>query len=140
MLGVQNRDVSGGSRGAGTAPPASLRASRSRARGAARTWAWRWLAAGPAEAEAHRTAARVLELDGALEAVPQGYYNIDRMLQAGMILQRAAVGVCGSCMDARGIKETELLEGTRRSSLEELATSAAKRSSTSTRPSRARRK
>jgi uncharacterized protein involved in oxidation of intracellular sulfur len=29
--------------------------------------------------------------------------------------------VCGSCMDARGIKEAELLEGTRRSSMEELA-------------------
>ena len=54
------------------------------------------------------------------QSVPEGYYNINRMLQA-VILKRAAVGVCGSCMDARGIKETELLEGTRRSSLEELA-------------------
>ena len=54
------------------------------------------------------------------QSVPQGYYNINRMLQA-VILQHAAVGVCGSCMDARGIKEAELLEGTRRSSLEELA-------------------
>ena len=54
------------------------------------------------------------------QSVPQGYYNVNRMLQV-LILQRAAVGVCGSCMDARGIKETELLEGTRRSSLEELA-------------------
>jgi uncharacterized protein involved in oxidation of intracellular sulfur len=54
------------------------------------------------------------------QSVPQGYYNINRMLQA-VILKRAAVGVCGSCMDARGIKEVELLESTRRSSLEELA-------------------
>ena len=54
------------------------------------------------------------------QSVPQGYYNLNRMLQV-VILQRAAVGVCGSCMDARGIKETELLEGTRRSSMEELA-------------------
>ena len=54
------------------------------------------------------------------QSVPQGYYNLNRMLQV-LILQRAAVGVCGSCMDARGIQETELLEGTRRSSLEELA-------------------
>ena len=54
------------------------------------------------------------------QSVPQGYYNINRMVQA-VILQRAAVGACGSCMDARGIKETELLEGTRRSSMEELA-------------------
>jgi uncharacterized protein involved in oxidation of intracellular sulfur len=54
------------------------------------------------------------------QSVPQGYYNVNRMLQA-VILKRAAVGVCSSCMDARGITEVELLEGTRRSSLEELA-------------------
>ena len=54
------------------------------------------------------------------QSVPQGYYNINRMVQA-VILQRAAVGVCGSCMDARGIKDAELLEGTRRSSMEALA-------------------
>lgn len=54
------------------------------------------------------------------QSVPQGYYNINRMLQT-VLLQRAAVGVCGSCMDARGIKEAELLEGTRRNSMEELA-------------------
>ena len=54
------------------------------------------------------------------QSVPQGYYNVNRMLQA-VILKQAAVRVCGSCMDARGIQETELLEGTRRSSLEELA-------------------
>ncbi len=54
------------------------------------------------------------------QSVPQGYYNVNRMLQA-VILKQAAIGVCGSCMDTRGIKEAELLEGTRRSSLEELA-------------------
>ena len=54
------------------------------------------------------------------QSVPQGYYNVNRMLQA-VILNHAAIGVCSSCMDARGIKEPELLEGTRRSSLEELA-------------------
>ena len=54
------------------------------------------------------------------QSVPPGYYNINRMLQA-VTLTHAAIGVCGSCMDARGITEAELLEGTRRSSLEELA-------------------
>ena len=54
------------------------------------------------------------------QSVPQGYYNLNRMLQT-VILQQAAVGVCASCMDARGIKDAELLEGTRCSSLEELA-------------------
>jgi uncharacterized protein involved in oxidation of intracellular sulfur len=53
-------------------------------------------------------------------SVPQGYYNVNRMLQA-VILNQAAIGVCGSCMDARGITEAELLEGTRRNSMEQLA-------------------
>lgn len=30
------------------------------------------------------------------------------------------VGVCGSCIDARGIAESELMEGTRKSTLDEL--------------------
>src|SRR6266550_845877 len=49
-------------------PAESLAASRARARAAARAWARRWLVAGPAEAEAHRTTARVLELDGNYQA------------------------------------------------------------------------
>jgi uncharacterized protein involved in oxidation of intracellular sulfur len=54
------------------------------------------------------------------QSVPQGYSNLSRMLQA-VALQDARIGICGSCLNARGIKETELLECTRRSSLEELA-------------------
>ncbi|HEX9610442.1 MAG TPA: DsrE family protein [Gemmatimonadales bacterium] len=39
-----------------------------------------------------------------------------------VVLQhRGEVGVCGSCMDARGLTDADLMEGTRRSSLEELA-------------------
>jgi len=48
--------------------PESASASRARGRAAALAWAWRWLSAGPAEAEAHRTAARVFELEGTLQA------------------------------------------------------------------------
>lgn len=54
------------------------------------------------------------------QTTPQGYYNLGRMLQV-VSGNRGEVGVCGSCMDARGIKDAELLEGTRRSTLEELA-------------------
>lgn len=54
------------------------------------------------------------------QAVPQGYYNLNRMLQV-LANRQVPVGVCGSCMDARGIGDAELLEGTRRSSLDELA-------------------
>jgi len=52
-------------------------------------------------------------------AVPQGWYNLNRMLRV-IGQNRGAIGVCGSCMDARGLTDAELLEGTRRSSLDEL--------------------
>jgi uncharacterized protein involved in oxidation of intracellular sulfur len=53
------------------------------------------------------------------QKVPSGYYNVQTMLGAAT-RRGAAVGVCGTCMDARGITDTELSEGTQRSSLEEL--------------------
>lgn len=54
------------------------------------------------------------------QRTPDGCYNLERMLKA--VVQRGGeVGVCGSCMDARGIAEDELAEGCRRSTLEGLA-------------------
>lgn len=53
------------------------------------------------------------------QAVPQGYYNINRMLQV-LVQRQVAVGVCGTCLDARGITAEELVDGTKRSTLEEL--------------------
>lgn len=53
------------------------------------------------------------------QEVPQGWYNIERMLRAVANLG-GKVGVCGSCMDARGLGEGELVHGAHRSSLEEL--------------------
>lgn len=52
------------------------------------------------------------------QSVPQGYYNINSFLKA-IVKKSAQVGVCGTCMDARGIKGEELVEGTNRSSLDE---------------------
>lgn len=53
------------------------------------------------------------------QEVPQGWYNIGRMVE--LVVRRGGeVGLCGSCMDARGIREEELVQGARRSSLEEL--------------------
>jgi uncharacterized protein involved in oxidation of intracellular sulfur len=50
----------------------------------------------------------------------QGYYNIADML--GMVTRRGGeVGVCGTCMDARGIADTELVEGAHRSTMAQLA-------------------
>jgi uncharacterized protein involved in oxidation of intracellular sulfur len=54
------------------------------------------------------------------QKTPDGYYNLERMLK------RFAIGahrllLCGTCMDARGLTETELMDGARRSSMDELA-------------------
>lgn len=53
------------------------------------------------------------------QKVPQGYYNTEVMLKA-VARHNAEIGVCGTCMDARGITEAELTEGTKRSTLEQL--------------------
>lgn len=54
------------------------------------------------------------------QKVPQGYYNTEIMLRS--VGQRGGeIGVCGTCMDARGIADAELTDTTHRSSLEELA-------------------
>jgi len=55
------------------------------------------------------------------QTVPSGYYNLNRML-GSLTARHAEIGVCGTCMDARGIAAEELVEGARRSTLEELAT------------------
>jgi uncharacterized protein involved in oxidation of intracellular sulfur len=54
------------------------------------------------------------------QKVPQGYYNVGDML--GMVARRGGeIGVCGTCMDARGMTEAELADGTRRGTLAQLA-------------------
>jgi uncharacterized protein involved in oxidation of intracellular sulfur len=52
------------------------------------------------------------------QKVPSGYYNVQVMLTA-LVRLGGKVGVCGSCMDARGIADGDLVEGTKRSSLDE---------------------
>jgi uncharacterized protein involved in oxidation of intracellular sulfur len=54
------------------------------------------------------------------QKVPNGYYKIENMLRV-ISQHNGQIGVCGTCMDARGIADTELVGGTRRSSLDELA-------------------
>jgi uncharacterized protein involved in oxidation of intracellular sulfur len=53
------------------------------------------------------------------QTTPNGYYNIERMLKL-LTTKGARIGVCGSCMDARGIKPEMLAGGTHRSSMDEL--------------------
>lgn len=54
------------------------------------------------------------------QQVPKGYYNVETMLKL-ITRQGGEVGVCGTCMDARGIAEADLTPGTRRSTLDEWA-------------------
>jgi uncharacterized protein involved in oxidation of intracellular sulfur len=54
------------------------------------------------------------------QKVPAGHYNIEVMLKA-VAKHGGEIGVCATCMDARGIADSELVEGTKRSSLAELA-------------------
>ena len=53
------------------------------------------------------------------QKVPQGYYNLGDML--GMIVRAGGqTGVCGTCIDARGISDSDLVNGAARSSMDEL--------------------
>ena len=54
------------------------------------------------------------------QKVPQGYYNLEVMLR-NVGRHGGEIGVCGTCMDARGMMDTELTDVTHRGSLDELA-------------------
>lgn len=54
------------------------------------------------------------------QKVPQGFYNVE-VMTGNLIRQGGKVGVCGTCMDARGLADGDLAEGTHRSTLAELA-------------------
>jgi uncharacterized protein involved in oxidation of intracellular sulfur len=53
------------------------------------------------------------------QKVPEGYYNLQLML--GKVLRKGEVALCGTCMDARGLREEDMVEGARRSTLAQLA-------------------
>lgn len=50
------------------------------------------------------------------QKVPQGYYNAGDMVR----MVGGETGLCGTCMDARGLAEDQLVAGARRSTLKEL--------------------
>jgi len=53
------------------------------------------------------------------QKVPEGYYNIQLML--GKIIRKGEVLLCGTCMDARGLRAEELMDGALRGTLAQLA-------------------
>ncbi len=50
---------------------------------------------------------------------PNGYYNTERMLKFS-ISKGAKVKICGSCAEARGLKNVQLIEGAEISTMAEL--------------------
>jgi uncharacterized protein involved in oxidation of intracellular sulfur len=54
------------------------------------------------------------------QKTPDGYYNMERMLKR-VALGKGRVLLCGTCMDARGIADEDLMTGATRSTMDELA-------------------
>ncbi len=53
------------------------------------------------------------------QKVPMGHYNVQTMLVAALE-HGAQAAVCGTCMDARGLADADLVPGAHRGSMEEL--------------------
>ncbi len=63
--------------------------------------------------------------DGASSAhrnqkVPPGFYNAETML-GNVVRHGGEVGICGTCMEARGMGDSDIADKTHRSTLAELA-------------------
>ena len=53
------------------------------------------------------------------QKVPEGYYNVELML--GKVQRKGELALCGTCMDARGMNECDMINGAHRSTLAQLA-------------------
>ena len=53
------------------------------------------------------------------QKTPDGYYNTERMLRR--VISKGKVLLCGTCMDARGLADNEILDGAERSTMDALA-------------------
>jgi uncharacterized protein involved in oxidation of intracellular sulfur len=53
------------------------------------------------------------------QKVPEGYYNLQAMF--GKVIRNGEVALCGTCMDARGLTDGELIAGARRATLAQLS-------------------
>jgi uncharacterized protein involved in oxidation of intracellular sulfur len=54
------------------------------------------------------------------QKTPESFYNIERMLKR-VLAAKGRVLLCGTCTDARGLTDSELMEGARRSTMDDLA-------------------
>lgn len=53
------------------------------------------------------------------QKTPDGYYNAERMVKR--VTTKGKVLLCGTCMDARGLTEDEVVQGAERSTMDALA-------------------
>lgn len=53
------------------------------------------------------------------QKTPDGYYNAERMVRR--VIGKGKLLLCGTCMDARGLAESDVLEGAERSTMDVLA-------------------
>lgn len=54
------------------------------------------------------------------QKTPDGYYNMERMLKR-VIAGKGSVLLCGTCMDARGMTDDDVMDNAQRSTMDELA-------------------
>lgn len=53
------------------------------------------------------------------QKTPSGYYNIEVMLKP--VVRNGVLLLCGTCMDARGLTDEGIMDGAKRSTMDELA-------------------
>lgn len=58
------------------------------------------------------------------QRTPDGYYNVERMLKR-VLASKGRVLLCGTCMDARGMTDEDVMQGATRSTMDELADATA---------------
>ena len=54
------------------------------------------------------------------QKTPDGFYNVERMLKR-VLAAGGKVLLCGTCMDARGLTQEQMMEGAERSTMDVLA-------------------
>lgn len=59
------------------------------------------------------------------QKVPEGHYSLERMLKRVALAGEGRVLLCGTCMDARGMTGEDVMDGARRSTMDELAEATA---------------
>lgn len=53
------------------------------------------------------------------QKTPEGFYSLESMLNG--VIRHADVVLCGTCMDARGIGDSEVIRGAKRGTMPQLA-------------------